>query len=117
MGKILIKMVTSLYFELLVVTGVLIVFNYVYAIFIYVNLTVETSYGAECNNMYICMKLFMDQIIKGGFVTLLPSDYTNMVLSLKLITEISYNIFVPGVIISLFRGFLIDKMSFLREKN
>jgi hypothetical protein len=113
-GKILIKMVRALYLELLVVIGVLVVFNYCYAIFIYVNLTEGTSYGVECINMFVCMKLLMDQLIKGGFVTLLPNNYINNTITLQFFMEYSYNLLVPGVMIEIIRGLNIDRMSYLR---
>ena len=117
MGKLLIKMTSSLFLELMALIGVLVVFNYVYAIFIYLNMTVGASYGGESVNLFVCMKLFMDQIIKGGFVTLLPNDYVNNVIDLRFFMEYSYNILVPGVLISIFRGVMFDKMTFLRERN
>lgn len=116
MGRLLIKMVSSLLGELMALIGVLIVFNYVYAIVIYVSLTEGVSYGAECIDLYVCMKLFMDQIIKGGFVTLLPNNYVNNVINSHFFMEYSYNILVPGVLISIFRGVMFDRMSFLRER-
>lgn len=60
------------------------------------------------------MKLFMDQIIKGGFVTLLPSNYVDDTINLQFFTEYSYNLLVPGVLIEIFRGLNIDKMSYFR---
>jgi hypothetical protein len=91
-----------------------VVFNYCYAMFVYVNLTVNTSYGAICVNLYACIKLLIDQVIKGGFVTLLPTNYINKTISLQFFFEISYNILVSGVMIEIFRGINFDKMSYFR---
>lgn len=104
-------MIRALYIELVAMIGVLVVFNYCYAILIYVNFTVGTSYGAECETTFVCIKLFMDQIIKGGFVTLLPKNYINNTITIQLFMEYSYNILVPGVLIEIFRGLNFDKMS------
>lgn len=82
--------------------------------FVYVNLTVNTSYGDECVNLYVCIKLLMDQVIKGGFVTLLPSNYINKAIDLQFFFEISYNLLVPSVLIEIFRGINFDKMSYFR---
>jgi hypothetical protein len=60
------------------------------------------------------MKLFMDQIIKGGFVTLLDNNYIDDTVNLQFFTEYSYNILVPGVMIEIFRAINIDKMSYFR---
>jgi hypothetical protein len=69
------------------------------------------------STVFVCMKLFMDQIIKGGFVTLLENDYINNVVNLRFFMEYSYNILVPGVLISIFQGVMFDRMTFLRERN
>lgn len=67
--------------------------------------------------MFVCMKLLMDQILKGGFVTWLPSNYINNSVDGQFFMEYAYNILIPGILMSIYRGLLIDKITFLRQNN
>ena len=87
-------------FSLLAATGLLIVGNYVYAILIYVAFTYDIGYGGTCKTLFKCFLMVFDQSLKGdsGFLGNVDTDFTYMVINMKVLCEIFYILFVKKVI-------------------
>ena len=117
MGRLVINAILMTKTELITVSLVLIVFNFMFSLIVYVSLTTGTSYGTICSSVQRCMKMLMDFLIKGGFLFYLASNYDNMTLNLQFFVELFYNIFVMSIIFSIFGGVIIDKFSQLRQNS
>lgn len=102
LGQTIVKAIEETWFNLMVATALLIVFNYLYSIYIYVVWTESAnSYGIICQNLFRCLMLLVDQSLKGdsGFLGVVAqqSDYINMVLNMQVLSEIVYILFAQKV--------------------
>lgn len=84
----------------MVATGLLIVFNYIYSIYIYTAFTSATGYGPTCTNLFVCLLMLLDQSLKAGsgFLANNTSNYVDMTLNAQVLSEIVYIIFAQKVI-------------------
>ena len=99
-GQQIIVAIKETAFSLLAATGLLIVGNYVYAVLIYVTFTNDIGYGGTCQNLFKCFLMVFDQSLKGdsGFLGNVDTDFTYMVINMKVLCEIFYILFVKKVI-------------------
>jgi hypothetical protein len=113
LGRQIIRSIRETWFSLLIATGLLIVFNYVYAIYIFIAYTDDIGYGEICTSLYRCLLLLLDQSLKSGsgFLGTVSTDYTYMTLNMKFLSEIAYILFAQKVIFEIFSGTIIDKFS------
>lgn len=113
-GKQIVQAIVQTWFSLSVATGLLVVFNYIYSIYIYsFSYTDDIGYGPACSDLYRCLLFLLDQSLKSGSGFLGLSDTTNegMILNFKLLSEITYILFAQKVIFEIFSGTIIDKFS------
>lgn len=87
MGRFIIRSIKETWPQLLVAVGLLIVFNIIFVQIFYEFYTGATGYGTMCKSQWTCMKLLVDQNLKGGAGALgnVDSDYVNMVLNTQVI--------------------------------
>jgi hypothetical protein len=103
LGKQIVQAIVETWFSLIIATGLLIVFNYIYSIYIYsASYTDDTGYGNTCTTLFKCLLMLVDQSLKSGsgfLGTALGSDaYIDMVVNVKVVSEITYIIFAQKVI-------------------
>lgn len=103
LGKQIVQAIVETWFSLIIATGLLIVFNYIYSIYIYsASFTDDTGYGTTCTNLFRCLLMLVDQSLKSGSgflgTAVDNNNYNNMVANMKFLSEITYIIFAQKVI-------------------
>lgn len=117
LGRQLIRSVMESWFQLLGAIVLLLVINYLYSMYVYVQFASE--YAPACEAVYSCLLLLVDQSLKSGsgFLGSTPIDYVDSQFNLKFISEWLYIIFAQKVVFEIFSGIIIDKFSELREEQ
>lgn len=111
LGRQLLRSVKETWFQLLMTTILLILFNYLFAFFIYIQFA--DDYGPACENLYVCLILLVDQSLKSGsgFYGVVDANFIGETFNLGFFSEIIYIIFAQKVMLEIFSGTIIDKFS------
>ncbi len=87
-GRQIVRAIEETWFNLLIAVALLIVFNYIYSIFIYsATFTDDIGYGTTCMTLSTCLKMLVDQSLKGGsgFFSYVDANYNNIGFSFKIV--------------------------------
>lgn len=114
MGRFIITSIKETWFQFMAVAGLLLISNFAYASYIYDFQTSDVGYGDICKDIYRCVLFMNDQSFKNGsglFGSAITVDYNYMYISIKLLGELAYLVFIQKVIFEIFAGTVFDKFS------
>lgn len=102
LGRQILRSVQETWFQLLMATLLLLMFNYLFALFLYVQFA--PYFSPACENLFQCLLLLVDQSLKSGsgFYGTTPSavtDFIGLKFDLLFFSQMLYIIFAQKVML------------------